>query len=155
MTYFLQPLDVSVNSSFKSALRAAWSDWFENTPPEYTPKGYRKRPSYQALINFVDKAIQKISPEIIKRSFECCGIGEFGTDIPREKMNSKICDVLSFADRTTQVTGTSGPSHHLQTTNESDEASDEDTNKQELVSNDNPDDSVDSLQSCDSDDLSD
>ena len=43
-TSFLQPLDVSINFPFKSALSSAWQDWFENGPQEFTQKGYRKKP---------------------------------------------------------------------------------------------------------------
>jgi len=58
-TSYLQPLDVSINFPFKTALRAAWSDWFETGPKEYTEKGYRKRPSYQNLVEFVAQLLEK------------------------------------------------------------------------------------------------
>ena len=58
------------------------------------------------MINYVNTAIQKVSPEIIKRSFECCGIGEFENEIPREKVNRRIRDELSFGDGSSQVAGT-------------------------------------------------
>jgi len=94
MTHMLQPLDVGINSVFKCALKVAWEDWFSNGKKEYTPKGYRKRPSYQDLVNFVGAAIQKISPETIVRSFESCGIQELGKDVPTERLNSRLRAVL-------------------------------------------------------------
>lgn len=31
-----------------------------------------------------------IRPEIVQRAFECCGIGEMGAKIPKEKLNMKL-----------------------------------------------------------------
>ncbi len=39
MTFFLQPLDVVVNSAFKAALRREWTAWFQSGKKEYTKKG--------------------------------------------------------------------------------------------------------------------
>ena len=42
---YLQPLDDSVNGPFKAAMRYEWNKWYETGSQEFTPKGYRKRPS--------------------------------------------------------------------------------------------------------------
>ena len=74
MTNVLQPLDVSLNSFFKAALRRGWLDWLTNGPKEMTAKGYRRRPSYQAVVDMVLKAVHSLSPENIRKSFRVCGI---------------------------------------------------------------------------------
>ena len=53
MASVLQPLDVSLNSSFKAAPCRGWLDWLINGPTEMTAKGYRSRPSYQAVVDVV------------------------------------------------------------------------------------------------------
>ena len=68
-TAYLQPLDVStsVNAPFKKALRAQWEDWFANGEKVYTNKGYRKRPSYQQILDFVAQAVSTLSKDTIRR----------------------------------------------------------------------------------------
>ena len=56
---YLQPQDVAVNSPFKTALRGEWNEWYENSPEEYTPKGSRKRTSYEWLLKMVSNAVKK------------------------------------------------------------------------------------------------
>lgn len=93
-TSILQPLDVSVNHPFKDAMRAAWSEWFEKTTPEFTTNGYRKRPSYQNLVDFVSCATNKVNTEVVKRAFECCGIGGFGQRVAVVKLNLKLRNIM-------------------------------------------------------------
>ena len=64
-TSYLQPLDVGINGPFKIALREEWNFWFEHGPKEFTPKGYRKRPSYDYILKMVSNALKKITPDII------------------------------------------------------------------------------------------
>lgn len=97
-TSYLQPLDVSINFPFKQALRSQWSDWFATSTPEFTKSGYRKRPSYQNIVDFVAAAIEKITPSVIERAFECCGVGEMGEPIPGNRLNSKLKNILEVGE---------------------------------------------------------
>ena len=85
MTFVLQPLDVSLNSSFKPALRPGWLDWLINGPKEMTAKEYRRRPSYQAVVDMVLKAVHSLSPESIGKSFRVCVVLQ-----QREKKSLKM-----------------------------------------------------------------
>ena len=70
-TAYLQPLDVCINASFKKAMPAQWEGCFANGKKEYSNKGYRKRPAYQQLLDFVQQAVSTLNRETIKRAFEC------------------------------------------------------------------------------------
>ena len=97
-TYFAQPLDVSINSPFKHALKVLWSDWFKNTPPppSYTPSGYRRCPTYEERIGMVVKALKAVTPDVIRNAFRTCGIAPFGGDIPLVELNQRLRSVMSF-----------------------------------------------------------
>lgn len=93
-TSYLQPLDVSVNAPFKTVLRRQWEDWFANGEKEYTKSGYRRKPSYQQIVDFVAEAVASIKPESVVRSFECCGISARGQHVPNDELNSRLRSVL-------------------------------------------------------------
>ncbi|CAI9721404.1 pogo transposable element with KRAB domain [Octopus vulgaris] len=71
---YLQPLDVLIIGPFKKTIRAEWEKWFSIGKKKYTNKGYRKKPSYQEIVNFVTQPVATLNKETIKRAFECCGI---------------------------------------------------------------------------------
>uniref|UniRef100_A0A914WZJ4 DDE-1 domain-containing protein n=1 Tax=Plectus sambesii TaxID=2011161 RepID=A0A914WZJ4_9BILA len=95
MTYMAQPLDVSINAPFKSALKNEWAAWLRDTPPLYTPSGYRKRPSYQEIIDMVSLATDAIQMTAISRAFETCGIAPNGQEVPTALLNERLRDALS------------------------------------------------------------
>ena len=97
-TSYLQPLDVSVNSPFKSVMRNEWNKWYEEGPKEFTPKGYRKRPSYDCLLVMVSNAVNSIKPEVIIRSFEACGVAPMGQKVPIEHLNGRLKGVLGYKE---------------------------------------------------------
>jgi hypothetical protein len=93
-TCMAQPLDVAVNASFKTALKNEWAAWLRDAEPEYTPSGYRKRPSYQAIVDMVSLATDAIQPTAVIRAFETCGIAENGQEVPIELLNERLREIL-------------------------------------------------------------
>ena len=77
-TSYLQPLDVSVNGPCKAAMQYEWNKQYETGQQEFTPKGYRKRPSNEQILQMVSNGLKAIKTEVIKNSFEVCGIAPHG-----------------------------------------------------------------------------
>jgi hypothetical protein len=76
LTSKIQPLDVSINKSFKTKIRALYNHWMIETIHELTPSGRIKRPSYVLLAEWVGVAWDSLDPSLIRRSFSCCRISE-------------------------------------------------------------------------------
>jgi len=102
-TSYFQPLDVGVNAAFKAKLRDAWEDWFANGEKVFTPKGYRKRPSWQQIVNFVSYGVKGLDAKSFWRVFECCGIGHRGVVLSDECFGYRLKDVLSVMSGSDEV----------------------------------------------------
>jgi hypothetical protein len=74
LTSKLQPLDVSINKSFKSKLRQYYQDWMISEIHELTPAGRIKKPSYSTIAKWVMDSWNDVDTALIYRSFKCCGI---------------------------------------------------------------------------------
>lgn len=72
-TGLVQPLDVTVNRSFKSLMRQEWDKWM-NGPHEYTTRGNMKSPTRQDIVNWVSHAWDKVSAHTIQTGFLRAGI---------------------------------------------------------------------------------
>ena len=70
MTHILQPLDVGVFGPFKSSLKRQWEQWLAEGSREYTRYGNRRRQTYQEICNAVLRAMEDITSEHIRRSFQ-------------------------------------------------------------------------------------
>ena len=78
------------------ASREEWNFWFEHGPKEFTPKGYRKEPSYDYFLKMVSNALKKITPDIIKRSFEACGVKPNGQKVEAECLNGRLRGIFGY-----------------------------------------------------------
>lgn len=87
MTPLLQLLDVYVNKSFKTKLRAKWEDWMRNGEVLYTKFGNRQRASYQMVCKWVQEAWDEIDSDMLVNSFVGCGLV---TDRSVEKLHSRL-----------------------------------------------------------------
>lgn len=74
-TSVLQPLDVSVNKPLKAFYAEYWNEWIgDELIAEYTNTGNSKKPDMQLCLDWISKALLKITPDTIRKSFECCGL---------------------------------------------------------------------------------
>ena len=97
-TSYFQPLDVSINGPFKAAIRSEWNAWFETRPQEFTPKGYRKRPSYEQILQMVSKDARSIRREVIVNSFEVCGIAPHRKKVIVKHLNGRLRGILGYKE---------------------------------------------------------
>ena len=99
ITSMLQPVNVALNSPFKAALRQALMNWLINGPQEMTSIGYRRRPSYQLLVDMVSQSVRSLSQESIKKSFRVCGIAAEGEEVPETELHGGLKQILTESER--------------------------------------------------------
>ena len=68
-TKFLQPLDISVNRSFKTHLRAKWEKWMTEGDHSFTQTGRMKRASLYEVCTWILAAWEKVPESAIKNGF--------------------------------------------------------------------------------------
>ena len=95
-TGIVQPMDVSVNASFQKAFQEQWIRW-RRTPAARRPDRRLMIPTRQHVIDWVSKAWELVSEEIIIKSYLVCGISNavdgfqdslIRVEIPRDLGNS-------------------------------------------------------------------
>ncbi|CAI7735778.1 unnamed protein product [Closterium sp. NIES-53] len=72
----VQPLDVSVNKSFKACVRQQYQSWFEADDMNIlTPAGERgHKPPPEVVLKWISRAWKAVPADLIKKSFLTCGI---------------------------------------------------------------------------------
>ncbi len=74
-TKFIQAPDVSWNKPFKNHVRHYYNLWMtSNTKKEFTKFGNPKPPPLELVLEWIDRAWQELSKEIIVKSFEACAL---------------------------------------------------------------------------------
>ncbi|CAG8486421.1 982_t:CDS:2 [Diversispora eburnea] len=74
LTSKLQPLDVSINKSFKNKYRQCYNNWIAEEIKKLTPTGRIQLSAYNLVAEWVKTSWDNIDPMLIQRSFKCCGI---------------------------------------------------------------------------------
>ena len=74
MTSVLQPMDVSINNTFKDRLRQQYLTWISDPARELTETGKIKRAAPSEVARWVSAAWKAIPESIIIRSFKKCRI---------------------------------------------------------------------------------
>ena len=70
----LQPADVSWNKPFKNHLQNPYDEWLFSGEKTYTAAGNMRAPTVKLLLQWIKEAWDKITPEIIRKSFKKTGI---------------------------------------------------------------------------------
>ena len=69
LTSKLQPLDISVNRSFKSNMRKRWERWMVDSIHEHTRTGKLKRASYKEITEWIIQSWNDVSSDCIIGGF--------------------------------------------------------------------------------------
>ena len=72
-TRVIQTCDVVWNSPLKQHLRDSWNEWMNNGLKTYTKNGKMRTMSKMQLCDSIVSAWGKITPDMIRKSFEICG----------------------------------------------------------------------------------
>ena len=72
-TSYIQAPDVPWNKVFKSSLREQYDYWLDHGKKSFTASGNMRAVSKSVLCDMVVEAWVSLTPDLIKRSFECCG----------------------------------------------------------------------------------
>jgi hypothetical protein len=70
LTKKIQPLDLSVNKSFKSKLRSTWERWMMTGVKDYTESGKIKRVSYEEISRWILESWQAVTVTCVKNGFQ-------------------------------------------------------------------------------------
>ncbi|KYO38034.1 hypothetical protein Y1Q_0019503 [Alligator mississippiensis] len=74
LTCELQPLDISVNHSFKWFMRKEWEKWMTQGVHSFTPSGKQLQATYTKVCNWIVAAWRAVKPSSIINGFFKAGI---------------------------------------------------------------------------------
>ena len=74
LTKKLQPLNLSVNKSFKSKLKDKWEEWMSGEDHTFTKSGNQRRASYSQTCRWIKETWDEITIDCIKNGFRKAGI---------------------------------------------------------------------------------
>ena len=73
-TSHLQPADMSWNKPFKTAYRELYNQWMISGEHSFTPAGNMRAPDKLTCLQWVVKAWEAVSTEVVVNSFKICDI---------------------------------------------------------------------------------
>ena len=74
LTGHIQPADVSWNKPFKEAYNELYGEWTATGEKSYTQAGNIRAPNKLQCLEWVKKAWESVSQDIVIKSLRCCGI---------------------------------------------------------------------------------
>jgi len=82
LTKYLQPLDISVNKSFKSKIRNYWDEWMlDGNMISLTKGGNRRKPTFSKVCEWIVNAWNEITLSTIQNGFSKAGIHTYDKSI--------------------------------------------------------------------------
>ncbi|KAL0278423.1 UNVERIFIED_CONTAM: hypothetical protein PYX00_000251 [Menopon gallinae] len=86
----LQPLEISVNRSFKSNLRECWEKWMVKGFKSFTKNGSMKRASHEEILKWIDSAWRNVPEIAVINGFKKTGIKLYDTQCNEENFIEEI-----------------------------------------------------------------
>lgn len=80
MTNLLQPADVSWMRSIKLMFKQKWQTWLIEGEKSFTRNGNMRSPGYALAIQWISEIWTALDAELIKKSFDLCGITQSKVD---------------------------------------------------------------------------
>ncbi|KAK7890943.1 hypothetical protein WMY93_022906 [Mugilogobius chulae] len=89
LTKILQPLDISVNRSFKAVLHLLWEQWMMEGEHSFTATGRLRHATFQQVIEWIDKTWTSLTTNTIVSGFRKVGITENETDVESDDSDAE------------------------------------------------------------------
>lgn len=101
MTKILQPLDISINRSFKCEMRKRWERWMSKSLKN--TKGKVKRASYEEIVRWVAEAWDAVKGRTVQSAFRKAGIVASAADIDSDDTSESECDTSEDENLTQEL----------------------------------------------------
>ena len=105
LTKKIQPLDLTVNKSFKDKMKNEWYNWMKYGEHEFTKSNKIKRASYAQVCNWIVRSWDLVNEDVVRNGFKKAGICDYenhyesDTDIESEQIGCDEMDCEVNGDR--------------------------------------------------------